>query len=129
MRALYLVFEPTELSAAGGGATSCSTKRGPNICLTPFSSLTLFVRVFFILLQSYFVSFTLLSARGSSAMGRFPRSPDLLILQFGQGFPFPQSVGGRSVVSTHRHCRTSCPELGVDTDLSVSFRPSCFQGC
>src|SRR6266702_1240494 len=107
MRALYLAFEPTELSAAGGTRPVVQPNEVQIAASPPFSSLTLFVRVFFILLQSYFVSFTLLSACGSSAMGRFPRSPDLLILQFGQGFPFPQSVGGRSVVSAHRHCRTS----------------------
>jgi hypothetical protein len=65
---------------------------GPNSYCIPFSFLILFVRVFFLLLQYYFVSFTLLSARGSSAMGRFPRSPALLILQLGQGFSFHSSV-------------------------------------
>ena len=54
-----------------------------------FYDLPLFVRVCFRLLQRYFVSFTLLSARGSSAMGRFPRRPDLLLLQLSQGFSFP----------------------------------------
>src|SRR2546430_14170113 len=73
---------------SGEGHDQLFNQRGSNIYITKFYLLTLFVRVFFILLQSYFVSFTLLSARGSSAMGRFPRSPDLLILQFGQGFTF-----------------------------------------
>jgi hypothetical protein len=45
----------------------------------------LFVRVSFILLRPYFVSFILLTTPGSSATGRCPSSPALLLCHTGQG--------------------------------------------
>jgi hypothetical protein len=49
------------------------------------TSRHLFGLVPFILLQPYFVSFILLPTHGSSATGRFPSSPALLLCHLGQG--------------------------------------------